>query len=258
MSIRFLNTLFPNSIILASSPLTETAEHIKKGEEYGAGGAILKTCCYYARKKEFDKRKVLFTSDRKSYYASSSFDREILTAGYIFPIISRAGIKGVSLLDSIRVPVTDTPDGFSLPFSTTSLFGEWQLPISLRYTYIAKQYGLAVCGGGGVSNRSSVMQMISAGADLVQIASAILLNGYDYLQHLQPNEKISQTSPQAKFPTAYQIKEENCSHCQLCIQSAWCGAISLDSNGVPFIHKELCDTCGWCAARCPSGAIERT
>lgn len=247
MSIRFLDTVFPNGIILASSPLTETAEHIKKGELYGAGGAILKTCYRYTRKKDFEKRKVLFTSDRKSYYASSSFDREILSAeeglelyhdavnacsipiipsitalslepqdwlplcrsfqdagasilqldffyletfllqedfsqkllallstlrhslscrimpkmninlpaGYIFPLICRAGIKGVSLLDSVRVPVTNAPDGFSLPFSSTSLFGEWQLPLSLHYTYIARQHGLAVCGGGGVTDHAN-------------------------------------------------------------------------------------------------------
>lgn len=348
MSIQFLDTVFPNRIILASSPLTETAEHIKKCEKFGAGGAILKTCYRYTRKKDFEKRKVLFTSDRKNYYASSSFDREILSAdegltlyhdavktcsipiipsitalsldpedwlplclsfqdagapilqldffylenfllqtdfseklfmlfntlrhslscrimpkininlpaGYIFPLISRAGIKGVSLLDSVRVPVTDTPDGSSLPFSSTSLFGGWQLPLSLHYTYIAKQYGLDVCGGGGVTNRSCVTQIMSVGADLVQIASAILLNGYGYLQDLQPDTEEKKIFSPAKFPAAYRIQKNKCSHCQLCTQSAWCDAVYIDDDGMPSIHKELCDACGWCAVRCPSGAIE--
>lgn len=347
MSILFLNTHFPNRLILASSPLTETTEHIRKGEENGAGGAILKTCCHYARAKDYEQRKVLFTSDQNSYYASSSFEREILTAEeglvlyrnavktcsipvipsitafsleiedwlplcldfqnigasilqldlfylgtllsqhhfsekffalldtlthslscqimpklnidlpaeYIIPIISKAGVKGVSLLDSVRIPVTDPSISTNLPFSTTSLFGAWQFPLSLRYTYIAHQYGLAVCGGGGITDRSSVMHLIAAGADLVQTASAILLNGYPYLSQLQPEEKGNKTVHQSVFPSAYQIDKSHCSHCRRCLQSTWCDAVSADTDGVPIINHELCDACGWCAARCPTGAI---
>lgn len=347
MNILFLNTYFPNRLILASSPLTETVEHIRKGEENGAGGAILKTCCYYTRKKNFERRKVLFSSEQNSYYSASSFDREILTAEeglvlyhnavntcsipvipsitafsleigdwlplcqafqndgasilqldlfylgtllskndfpkkfyalldalvhnlscqimpklnidlpaeYIIPIISRAGVKGVSLLDSVRIPVTDSSYSAGLPFSATSFFGAWQLPLSLRYAYIAHQHGLAVCGGGGITDRCSVMQLRSAGADLVQTASAILLNGYPYLHQLQPEEKEKKTVHQLVFPSAYQVQKDQCSHCHRCLQSTWCDAVSVDTDGIPFIDQELCDACGWCAARCPVGAI---
>ena len=63
MNTLFLNTNFPTPIILASSPLTETAKHIHNSEIHGAGGAILKSCSSYTRKKDYDTRKVIFSSD---------------------------------------------------------------------------------------------------------------------------------------------------------------------------------------------------
>lgn len=351
MNTLFLNTIFPTPIILASSPVTETAEHICKGEQHGAGGAILKTSCSYTRKENFETRKVVFSSNHSHYYASSSFDREILTAqegltlyryaanicsipiipsvtalslnpqdwlplclafqdagaaiiqldffylgnflgqsdfaeklynlldilvhslhcqimpkvninlpaDFIFPIIAKADIKGVSLLDSVRVPITDAKAEMQLPFSSTSCFGTWQLPLSLHYAYIANQYGLEICGGGGVSNRTSVMQMLSCGVSLVQVASTILLNGYEVIHKLLPQKETIANHSYNLSHANYQIQQDKCTCCHICTKSsAWCDAISIDSNGIPFIQKELCENCGWCAARCPSRAIINT
>lgn len=98
--------------------------------------------------------------------------------------------------------------------------------------------------------------MISAGADLVQIASAILLNGYSHIQELQPDIKKDKIFSPAKFPAAYRIQKSKCTQCKLCTQSTWCDAVYVDDDGLPSIHKELCDACGWCTVRCPSSAIE--
>ena len=276
MSIQFLDTTFQTPIILASSPLTETIHNIRRCEDLGAGGAILKTSCEFQRKEAYEPRKYVFAPDRSCYYASSSFEREILTseeglflyknasstckipiipsvtalslepydwlplckayqnagatiiqldffylgislkepdfekklyallttlgknlschimpkvnvdlpADYIFHLFSKAGIRGVSLLDSVRVPGPATPDGDSLPFSSTSCFGPWQLPLSLHYASIASQYSLEICGGGGVCEKESVLRMQSCGASLVQVASAILMGGYEKLSEL--------------------------------------------------------------------------
>lgn len=348
MSTQFLNTIFPSPIILASSPLTETAERIRQGELHGAGGAILKTCCYYTRKKDYDSRKVVFSSDHSCYYAYSSFEREILTAeeglalyhdaanicsfpiipsitafslnpddwlplclafqdagatiiqldffylgnflaqpdfarlftnllnkllhslscqlmpkvnidlpaDFIFRLMVKAGVKGVSLLDSVRVPVTDAPNGSSLNFSSTSCFGAWQLPLSLHYAYIAKQYGLEICGGGGISNQASVSQMLTCGVSLVQAASAILLHGYSIIEQLLPTQKNKPDYLETSSFTNYQVQKEKCTLCHICTEaSLWCNAISSDKHGIPFIQRELCEACGWCAARCPANAI---
>ena len=348
MNTLFLNTNFPTQIILASSPLTETAKRIHNSEVYGAGGAILKTCSSYTRKRDYDTRKVIFSSDHSRYYAYSSFDREILTADeglklyhdaveicsipiipsvtalslnlsdwlplclrfqdagaeiiqldffylgsylsrsdfsaqlcnllstlvrslhctvmpkinidlpadYIFQLIAKTGVKAVSLLDSVRVPVTDSLDGATLPFSSTSCFGAWQLPLSLRYAYIARQYGLEVCGGGGITDRSSVMQMQSCGAALVQLASPVLLHGYDYIQELLPVKKQTALPDLPLSHKHYRVQKDKCTRCHICAKpSTWCDAISIGADGFPFIQQELCENCGWCVGRCPAHAI---
>lgn len=348
MSIQFLNTSFPTPIVLASSPLTETADRIRQSELHGAGGAILKTCSSYIRKKDYDTRKVVFSSDHSRYYAYSSFDREILTADeglklyhdavklcsipiipsvtalslnlddwlplccrfqdagariiqldffylgsylsqpnfsaqfynllsalvrslhctvmpkinvdlpadYIFKLIAKTGVKAVSLLDSVRVPVTDSSDGSTLPFSSTSCFGAWQLPLSLRYAYIARQYGLEVCGGGGITDHSSVIQMLSCGTALVQVASSVLLHKYNYIQELLPAKEQTVLPGPPSSHRNYQVQRDKCTRCYICAKSsAWCDAISIGENGIPFIHQELCENCGWCAERCPAHAI---
>ena len=352
MSIQFLKTCFPNPLILASSPLTENAGRIHRGELHGAGGAILKTCCAYERKAGYDTRKVLFSPDHSRYYAYSSFDREILTAeeglalyhdavslcsipiipsvtalslmpedwlplcqrfqdagaeliqldffylgtflrdqnfserlsrllktllcsldcqsmpkvnvelpaDYVFQLMADAGIKAVSLLDSVRVPVTDAAGGASLPFSSTSCFGAWQLPLSLHYAYAARQHHLEVCGGGGISDSASVRQMRSCGAALVQVASAVLLHGYKRLRELLPPELSSAQGTGTPVPQThthgYRIRKDKCIRCHTCTESsAWCDAIATDGEGFPFIQEELCEACGWCAGRCPADSI---
>lgn len=294
MSIQFLKIDFPNPLILASSPLTENAKCIQKGELHGAGGAILKTCCVYERKTGYAARKVLFSPDHSHYYASSSFEREILTAeeglalyhdsaalcsipiipsvtalslmpedwlplcqrfqeagadliqldffylgtflcqrdfseqlslllktltrslrcqimpkvnvelpaDYIFRLMADSGIKAVSLLDSVRVPMIDAAGGEALPFSSTSCFGAWQLPLSLHYAYAAKQHHLEICGGGGISNSASIKQMQACGAALIQVASAVLLHGYNRLSELLNSFDFTPASPPGAPSTA--------------------------------------------------------
>ena len=83
-----------------------------------------------------------------------------LPKDYIVPLLVKAGVKYVSLLDSVRSPYLEKSDGKyrvsqRLDPLTTSCFGSWQLPITLSYTYTAAQHGLKVCAGGGVFNEVS-------------------------------------------------------------------------------------------------------
>lgn len=107
-----------------------------------------------------------------------------LPADYIFHLFSEVDIRGVSLLDSVRVPGPTMSDGNSLPFNSTSCFGPWQLPLSLHYAYIASQYSLEICGGGGVFDKGSVKRMQDCGASLVQVASVAFMGGYKKLREL--------------------------------------------------------------------------
>lgn len=99
-----------------------------------------------------------------------------LPKDFIMPLLVRAGIEYVSLLDSVRSPYFETVNGTyrisgRLDAETTSCFGHWQLPLTLGYTYTAAKYGLKVCAGGGITCADDVNKLLAAGAVTVQSAT---------------------------------------------------------------------------------------
>lgn len=111
-----------------------------------------------------------------------------LPAPVIFPILVKAGIKTVSLLDSVRVPVvlewaaTKREASTKITNEGTSYFGGWQLPLSLGYLMEARKYGLSVIGGGGIRNVQDAEIMLQNGAEAIQIASVAMFGNYDVIQ----------------------------------------------------------------------------
>lgn len=99
-----------------------------------------------------------------------------LPKDYIMPLLAKASIEYVSLLDSVRSPYLEEKNGSyflseRLDTQTTSCFGHWQLPLTLGYTYTAAKYGLKACAGGGVKNAEDVQKLLAAGAVTVQSAT---------------------------------------------------------------------------------------
>ncbi len=99
-----------------------------------------------------------------------------LPKDYIIPIIAKAGVQYVSLLDSVRSPFLEENDGKyqlskRLDAQSTSCFGEWQLPLTLGYTYTAACNELKVCAGGGITCADDVNKLLAIGASTVQSAT---------------------------------------------------------------------------------------
>ena len=99
-----------------------------------------------------------------------------LPKDYIMPLLVQAGIRYVSLLDSVRSPYLRNTDGVyhiskRLDAETTSCFGRWQLPLTIGYTYTAAKHGLTVCAGGGITCADDVQKLLAAGAVTVQSAT---------------------------------------------------------------------------------------
>lgn len=99
-----------------------------------------------------------------------------LPRNFIIPLIAESRVEYISLLDSIRSPYFErTSIGYKLSSrldaDTTSCFGNWQMPLTLSYTYSASQYGLKVCAGGGVTSHDDVQLLLAAGATTVQSAT---------------------------------------------------------------------------------------
>lgn len=99
-----------------------------------------------------------------------------LPKDFIMPILVKAGIEYVSLLDSVRSPYLKCENGEyhisrRLDADTTSCFGSWQLPLTISYTYTAARHGLKVCAGGGITCGDDVKKLLAAGALTVQSAT---------------------------------------------------------------------------------------
>lgn len=77
MSVNFAGIELENRLVAASSPLTESANRLRRCSEAGFGAAILKSAADYARTGNAYGRKVVYCDD--GYYADSSFEREIFT-----------------------------------------------------------------------------------------------------------------------------------------------------------------------------------
>jgi dihydropyrimidine dehydrogenase (NAD+) subunit PreA len=365
----FVGVKLNNPLVIASSPLTESAPAILKCEEYGAGAVIAKSCSS-TRVGDKGFRRCLI--DKQGWWAASTFDREIqdvkevvmylkdsvskcsipifasvseltLTAERwistckevqdtgvlgiqldlfyfenvlgeadfskkivellsvlkdeivipIFPklninlpallmadLFKQAGIECISLLDSISLPapfslVEECKPAlrFATNISKASLFGRWQYPLTQKYLYELINKGFIVCAGGGVHEPINIIELLMLGASAVQIATAIILNGYhtipifiegvrDYmLQH--DLKKITDFQGKAlehyQGTTIYQnvnllFDETKCIHCSKCLEQAFCTAITNKDNSL-IIDRQLCDGCSLCVDLCPSKAL---
>ena len=195
-------------------------------------------------------------------------------------LFKKAGIKYISILDSISLPApfSTTEEGkptlrFASSISKASLFGAWQYPLTQKYLYELASNGFIVCAGGGIQEPVNIIELILLGANAVQLATAIILNGYHsiskYIEGIEEFmsqhsfERISEFQGRAlsyyKGNTVYQLStllcdETKCIHCNKCSNQAFCIAIT-EVNHRVTIDSRLCDSCSLCVDLCPSKAL---
>ena len=134
----------------------------------------------------------------------------------ICSILKNCGIQTVSLLDSMR---EDPDEKYGLHKGTTSYFGPRLFSSTRHYLQVAKQYGLEVCAGGGVSCKKDIEQLLREDADMVQVASYLLNRNYKSIQDLLPTDiDCDFTNP-------------------ILLHNPWCDYLSVGN----------CDRCGGCA-----------
>ena len=97
--IKFLGRKLENPIIASSCIATESVENVLRLAENGVQGAILKSCADYRRKHVSGKR--CFAVDKNGFvYASSPFEKEILTLGECLEMLTKLREK----TDIILIP----------------------------------------------------------------------------------------------------------------------------------------------------------
>jgi dihydropyrimidine dehydrogenase (NAD+) subunit PreA len=215
-----------------------------------------------------------------------------LPAGYAAQLFLKAGVRYVSLLDSIRSPAPLRFDKNGRPYRDRamlgpglSVFGDFMFPLTRHYTDTLCRAGFEVCAGGGIQNAADVLDLLLLGAGTVQIATEVLLRGYRRFGELdgelgkilatmgiedaamlrKKGEEMSRPAdpcPLSAEPAGINsIRKKTwplchdplkCSRCGVCTGQGFCRRIRW-LGGV--LSAEGCEGCGFCVSLCPGGAL---
>ncbi len=158
--------------------------------------------------------------------------------------------------------------------------GEIVKPIGLRCTAQLRQCSsLPILGIGGISNWEDAVQYITVGADVVQICTEAMINGFGIINNLKSgllhylkekgmesiaelkNIAISKITSHEKLNKNYHlypsIDETKCGKCGKCVQICTeieYHALKKDNNCIE-VDKTICEGCSLCLHICPQNAI---
>ncbi|NLF26990.1 MAG: 4Fe-4S binding protein [Clostridiales bacterium] len=156
--------------------------------------------------------------------------------------------------------------------------GSWALNSVLRWIIsTAPNVRAVISATGGIMTGEDVVKCLLAGAETAQIAAAVYLKGYEYVQvmlgqiekymerHALENlsdivgvaGKNMLTIEQYDRATRYvsECNQAKCTGCRKCEKVCIYDAISLET-GKCEIDPERCDGCGLCPSVCRFGAIQ--
>lgn len=189
-----------------------------------------------------------------------------------------AGVDAVAAMDSIGpvlsidietgAPVLGSADGSGY------LSGRYILPVALKYIYeISGFVDIPVVGIGGVTDYSSALQMIMAGAAGVGMVSEPLLKGpgifnkvekdlKDYLKKKDIGNISELRGITHKVVEKRKVSEDMrasidrdiCTMCGACEKVCYPGAISKNLKSYT-VDKDSCVGCGLCESVCPVNAV---
>jgi len=159
-------------------------------------------------------------------------------------------------------------------------------PIALRCMKdLITRPGIPVMAGGGISNGFDAAEFMLLGAPIVQICTAVMLQGYDHIKTMLKELQefmswhdlnsiddflglgISRIRTYGELDLSYSvvptINRDSCTGCGRCFLSCRDGgyqAIRM-KEGFPVVNDKKCSGCSLCFQVCPCGAIvmqERT
>lgn len=164
-----------------------------------------------------------------------------------------------------------------LPGAYSGHGGPWAIHYVLRWiTATYPHLTIPIAASGGVSNAAGAAKMLLAGATVVQVCSAVVVEGYGAITHILrglgeyleshghagvdeirgvvcdrilPIEEIDRRNRHFAL-----VDEERCTGCGLCGRVCIYGAVG-EKSGVARIDAGVCDGCGLCAELCPTDAI---
>jgi len=187
-----------------------------------------------------------------------------------FPSLMGFDLK--TLLPKAAVNGYSTAGGYS---------GAGLKPIALRCVHdLVKSPGLPVMAGGGISDGYDAAEFILLGAPIVQVCTAVMLEGFDIIKTMQQELRefmswhgfssiadfLGKGAPRirsyseldadyAVLPRIDAKKCISCPKCYIACRDSGYQSIALQ-KGFPIVNEELCSGCSLCFLVCPTDAIE--
>jgi dihydropyrimidine dehydrogenase (NAD+) subunit PreA len=200
--------------------------------------------------------------------------------------VEKAGADGFTAINTVQSLMSVNLDTFepNPNVNGKSTFGGYSgiavKPIGLRcVAQIRQNSNLPILGTGGVSDWQSTAEYITVGADVVQVCTEVMINGYGIIkslkdgllkylesknfnspsdiknkaiEHITTHETLFKSKKACPF-----IDNEKCIKCQRCVlvcQESEHSALSL-TDGKIVVDKNKCVGCSLCSHACPKTAI---
>lgn len=193
-------------------------------------------------------------------------------------MLHKAGAKAVTLTNRFIGFVPDIETGKPLIYGKAGVGGPWTKPLTFRWiNEVRKALGdkLYITGTNGAYDWRDIVMFIMSGAHIVQMCSAVMCYGYDWLGKQVKgfeqfmDEKGYETVDQmlgiatdacieyGQMPhEKAKVNQDECISCGMCLKTCFSDAMIPDNDKVSVI-QENCIGCGGCYSVCPvKGAID--
>jgi len=187
-------------------------------------------------------------------------------------MLHKAGAQAVTLTNRFIGFVPDIETGKPLIYGKAGVGGPWTKPLTLRWiNEVRAALGdkLYITGTNGAYDWRDTVMFIMSGAHIVQMCSAVMCYGYDWLTKQVTglenfmDEKGYETIDQmlglatdacleyAQMPhEKAAVDADLCKNCGMCLKACFSNAMQQDQKNV-FVERENCVGCGGCYSVCP-------
>lgn len=186
--------------------------------------------------------------------------------------LKKAGAAAVTLTNRFLGFVPDIETGKPLVYGQAGVGGPWIKPLTLRWiNEVRKVYKeqIFIAGTNGAYDWRDVVMFIMSGADIVEMCSAVMVYGYEWLgKQVRGLEKFMdkkdyKTIDQMRgiasdAAMAYadmprekaKVDAEYCNNCGRCLKACFYNAMQPGGEHT-WVQTENCIGCGGCYSVCP-------
>ena len=189
--------------------------------------------------------------------------------------VNKAGASAVTIINRFVGFCVDVERGEPLIYGTAGVGGPWVKPLTLRWVYqIYRDLGIPITGSNGAYDAQDVAEFMMAGANVVQMCSVIMAQGYGWIA--KTIKELNDFLDRKGYKTAQEIigiatkkaltyaemgefskekaevDEGLCTLCEKCVETCFYNALKVEDGRLTVGG---CRGCGICTCICPEGAI---